>query len=230
MGRKPIIALDGPAGSGKSTQARALAERLGYRYLDTGAMYRSVALAARRAGVGPEDGAALGALLERISIVLEASPEGPRVLLDGADVSAEIRTPEISRVVSGYASRPEVRMAMVRLQREQGRDGGLVAEGRDIGSVVFPDAEVKFYVEASLEERARRRLRDFGADESDTERLEEVLADIANRDSVDTGREHSPLLVAEDAVRIDTTGLTVDEVLEIMLARVAEVTGCSTES
>jgi cytidylate kinase len=230
MSRPITIALDGPAGSGKSTLARGLASRLDYRYLDTGAMYRAVALAAERAGIGAGDGPALRELLGRVALRLEASPEGPRVLLGGEDVSAEIRTPEISRIVSAYASRPEVREAMVRLQRDQRGEGGLVAEGRDIGTVVFPDAEVKFYVTADPEERARRRLRDFGADESDRERLAEVREDLRNRDSVDTGRDVSPLARAEDAMVIDTTGLSVAECLRRMEARVAEVTGCSTGS
>jgi len=230
MTRTIVIAMDGPAGSGKSTLARALAARLGYRYLDTGAMYRSVSLAASRAGIEATDAEGLTALLDRIDLRLEANPEGPRVLLDGEDVSEAIRTPEISRIVSAYASRPEVRAAMVRLQRAQRDGGGLVAEGRDIGTVVFPDAELKFYVTADIRERARRRLRDFGADESDEKRLQEVLDDIENRDSVDTGRADSPLTEADDAVTIDTTGLTVEQVLDVMRARVAEVAACSTGS
>jgi cytidylate kinase len=230
MGRPLVIAIDGPAGSGKSTLARALAARLGLRYLDTGAMYRAVALAASRRGIAAEDGTGLEALLGAIELRLEATPAGPRVLLDGEDVSRAIRTEAVSRIVSRYASRPEVRRAMVLLQQAQRREPGLVAEGRDIGTVVFPDADVKFFVTASLEERARRRLRDFGADESDRTRLAAVLEDIRNRDSVDTGREHSPLEKAEDAVEIDTTGLTVEEILERMRARVAGATGAASGS
>ncbi len=225
-----VVTIDGPAGSGKSTLARKLAARLGYRYLDTGAMYRTVSLAATANDIAATDADALAALLARIDIRLEANPEGPRVLLDGVDVSEAIRTPEISRIVSGYASRPEVRTAMVRLQRAQCEGGGLVAEGRDIGTVVFPDADVKFYVTATLEERARRRMGDFGGDTSDKERLAEVLEDIRNRDSVDTGRKASPLTQADDAEEIDTTGLTVEQVLDVMRARVAEVAGCSSGS
>jgi CMP/dCMP kinase len=225
MSGNVVIAIDGPAGSGKSTLARALAARQGYRYLDTGAMYRSVALAASRRGIGAGDREALERLLREIELDLTPDPDGPRVILDGEDVSAEIRTEEISRIVSEYAKRPEVRRAMVALQRGMRDKGNLVAEGRDIGTVVFADADLKFYVTASLEERARRRLRDFDADASDEERLREVLADIKRRDSVDSERENSPLMEAKDAIHIDSTKLTVEEILDEMLRRVAELAG-----
>ena len=209
-----MIAIDGPAGSGKSTLAKALAARLGLRYLDTGAMYRAVTLAATRRGIAAGDDERLAALVGAIEIHLEAAPDGLRVTLDGEDVSAAIRTEEISRAVAPYASRPVVRRAMVVLQRVQRDRGGLVAEGRDIGTVVFPDADWKFYLDADPAERARRRLRDVGGD------LEAVKRDIEARDSVDIGREHSPLTEAPDAVRIDTTAMTIDDVLETMMDRI----------
>jgi cytidylate kinase len=232
MTKRLTIALDGPAGSGKSTLARKLAARLGYRYLDTGAMYRTVALLADRRGIAAEEGERLAELLREIEGTLRLVPDadGPRVRVGDEDVTAEIRTPEVSRIVSEYASVPAVRRAMRGLQRAQREGGGLVAEGRDIGTVVFPDADLKFYVDASPEERARRRLGDFGVDAADADKLAEVRADIERRDSVDTGREDSPLVRAEGAETIDTTGLTVEQVLERMLRRVAEVAGCSTGS
>jgi cytidylate kinase len=229
MTKRLTIALDGPAGSGKSTYARALAERLGYRYLDTGAMYRAVALAAHRRGVAAEPGEALSELLASLDLRIEASADGPRVTVDGEDVSTEIRSPEVSRIVSAYAKLPDVRRAMVKLQKAQQEGGGIVAEGRDIGTVVFPDAELKIYVTASLEERARRRLRDFGAEEADEASLREVYADIERRDSVDEEREDSPLVQAEGARRIDTTSMTIEEVLDLMQRLVTEAE-CSTSS
>jgi cytidylate kinase len=186
-----VIAIDGPAGAGKSTVARAVASALGFTYLDTGAMYRAVALARLRGE-------------ERTDIDFADG----RVLLNGEDVSGQIRTPAVSEEASRVASERAVREAMVARQRELMRDGDWVAEGRDIGSVVAPDAELKVFLTADPRERAQRRARELGADP------EEVLRDVVARDERDSTRETSPLVLAEGAQELDTSGLTVEEVVE----------------
>jgi cytidylate kinase len=196
-----IIAIDGPAGAGKSTVARAVAEALGATYLDTGAMYRCVALAAVRSAQAPA--AVAGEV--RLSI-------GERVLLDGEDVSEAIRTPEIADAASQAAADPVVRTAMVAEQRRLMRDGDWVAEGRDIGTVVAPSAEVKVFLTASADERARRRAAQLGLD------VATVLADQALRDERDSHREHSPLAPAPGAIQLDTTGLALPEVVARIVA------------
>jgi cytidylate kinase len=188
-----LIAIDGPAGAGKSTVARAVADALGFTYLDSGAMYRCVALAELRGANDPLD----------CEIEL-----GGRVTLDGEDVSEAIRTPEVSSRASQVAARPEVRSHLVALQRSMIRSGDYVAEGRDIGTVVAPDAELKVFLTASPQERAQRRAAQTGADPAD------VLAEQFERDARDETREHSPLAAAPDALQVDTTGLSVDEVVE----------------
>jgi cytidylate kinase len=195
-----LIAIDGPAGAGKSTVARAVAAALGFTYLDSGAMYRAVALAELRGAADP--------------LACEIGLDGA-VTLDGEDVDAEIRTPQVSARASEVASRPEVRTALVQRQRELIAAGDYVAEGRDIGTVVAPDAELKIYLTASAQERARRRAAETGAD------ARAVLADQTTRDERDSTREHSPLRAAEDAVEVDTTGLSIDEVVDriVELAR-----------
>ena len=204
-----VIAIDGPAGSGKSTVARAVAARLGLAYLDTGAMYRSVAFAALRRGIDPSDAETVGRLAAQVAIEV-----ADRVTVDGVDATVEIRGPEVTRAVSAVAANPEVRKEMVRRQREWAdeHDGGVI-EGRDIGSVVFPDAALKVYLTASDEERARRR-----SNEVREMAYDEVAADIARRDHVDSTREASPLTKAEGAVVIDTSDKTVDEIVEKVLA------------
>jgi cytidylate kinase len=192
-----VVAIDGPAGAGKSTVARALADALGYTYLDSGAMYRAVALAARRRGAAPAEVAPA----VRIDV-------GDRVLLDGDDVTSEIRSPEISEAASRAAADPAVRQAMVAEQRRLLGNGDWVAEGRDIGTVVAPDAAVKVFLTADPEERARRRAAELGVDPTT------VLAEQAIRDERDRGRAHSPLAPAPDAVEVDTTDLTLAEVVE----------------
>jgi len=192
-----VVTIDGPAGAGKSTVARAVAERLGFTYLDSGAMYRCVALAGRERGVEP----ARAAREARIEL-------GDRVLLDGRDVTDAIRSPEISEVASRVAADPEVRRALVEKQRELLASGDWVAEGRDIGTVVAPGAEVKVFLEASPQERARRRAEQLGAEP------EAVLAEQAKRDERDRTRADSPLRPAADAITIDTSGLSADEVVE----------------
>jgi cytidylate kinase len=204
-----VIAIDGPAGAGKSTVARAVAKALGFTYLDSGAMYRSVALAGLEAGVDLDDPAAMGELASG----LEISMEDGKVILDGRDVSDEIRTPRVSAAASRVSVHPEVRSEMVLRQRALIDAGNYVAEGRDIGTEVSPDAPLKVFLTASAEERARRRAAENG------EEVGEVLAAQHERDSRDREREHGALRAAEDAVEIDTTGLTVEEAAE----RVVEI-------
>ena len=212
----PIVAIDGPAGAGKSTVARELARRLGFTIVDTGAIYRAVALAARRANIGWEDDKALSQLLdEGLGISFAPGPDNQRVLLHGEDVTEAIRTPEISRGASVVSARPVVRRKLLGLQRQLGRAAGkgAVLEGRDIGTVVFPDADVKFFLTASDEARAARRhaeLQDRGLSVP----LQEVLADQRQRDKDDSERAIAPLKPALDAVVVDTTGMDLGEVVE----------------
>ncbi|HEX6236456.1 MAG TPA: (d)CMP kinase [Acidimicrobiales bacterium] len=207
-----VIAIDGPAGSGKSTVARRLAERLGLAYLDTGAMYRAVTFAALRRGIDPDDAEPVARLAE--SVDLEVSTGGVRV--DGVDATIEIRGPEVSRAVSLVAANPDVRAAMVRRQREwAARHGGGVLEGRDIGTVVFPDASLKVYLNARPEVRAQRR-----AAEVTNLDYETVAADLARRDALDQGRGDSPLRPAADAVQLDTSDLSVDDIVDQLARRI----------
>ena len=209
----PVIAIDGPAGSGKSTVAKAVATRLGLRYLDTGAMYRSVAFAALRENADVEDGAALGRLAAGLAIVVDQ-----RVTVDGEDATAAIRGPAVTGIVSAVSAHPEVRAELVRRQREwASTHGGGVLEGRDIGTVVFPDADVKVFLTASEQERARRRQRDEDAPD-----VAAVAADLARRDSLDSSRQVSPLRPADDAVVVDTTARTVDDVVDEVVALVEQ--------
>lgn len=208
----PVIAIDGPAGSGKSTVARRLAAHLGLAYLDTGAMYRAVAFAAIRRGLDPVDVEPVASLAR--SIDLQVSDND--VVVDGVDASVEIRGPEVSRAVSVVASNPEVRETLRTLQRVWAVEhrGGVI-EGRDIGTVVFPDALLKVYLTADPEVRAARRAKEMTDLAYDT-----VAADIARRDAADQGRSDSPLVEADDAVTVDTTGLTIDEVVDQLASMV----------
>jgi len=219
--REPIIAIDGPSGVGKSTLSKLLASALGYLHLDTGAMYRAVALAACRRGIAPNDLTALGSLAEKVTIDFVRDASGDRVLLDGEDVSAAIRTPEISLLTSQVSACQAVRVALVDRQRELGASGGVVLEGRDIGSVVFPDAEVKFFLTASAAERGRRRFLELQAKGLSVE-LARTVAEVEARDAADSGRVHSPLCRPVDAVVIDTSQLSIDQVLVEMLRVVEE--------
>jgi len=209
-----IIAIDGPSGAGKSTITRLLADRLGYIHIDTGAMFRAVALAAKRAGVAIDDEEALAGLCRCLTISFTRN-NGCRVLLNGEDVSAAIRTPEISLLTSRVSARKSVRDILLERQREMGKFGGVVLEGRDIGTVVFPGADVKFFLTASVEERGRRRFQELQAKGEDVS-LEGTVAEVVQRDEQDERREHAPLRKAADAIDIDSSGLTVDEVLARM--------------
>jgi CMP/dCMP kinase len=207
-----VIAIDGPAGSGKSTVARRLAERLGLQYLDTGAMYRAVTFAVLRRNIDPADDDPVAELTRNLD--LEVTLEG--VSVDGVDASIEIRGPEVTRAVSTVAANPEVRAELVSRQREWARRrGGGVIEGRDIGSVVFPDAELKVYLDARPEVRAARRSKEVEDLDYET-----VAADIARRDALDQGRDASPLTRAGDAVEVDTSDLSVDEIVELIAEQV----------
>jgi len=224
--RRPfIVAIDGPAGAGKSTASRLLAARLGFALVDTGAIYRTVALAATRLGVGLEDDDSLGRLLPSVDI--RFAPPAPggtsqRVLLAGADVSAEIRTPQMSAGASKVSARPVVRAGLLEIQRRLAlapENRGAVLEGRDIGTVVFPDADAKFFVTASPEERAWRRYAELLA-KGDVSTFDQVLADQRARDKADSEREIAPLRPAGDALVIDTSGTPIDAVVDRLVREV----------
>ena len=217
-----IVAIDGPSGSGKSSVARAIALRCGLTFLDTGAMYRSVAAECLRAGVDPEDAEAVAGVARAITIRFGASEAGQTVFANGRDVTAEIRTPEVELAVSPVSATPAVREVMVALQREVGEGADVVAEGRDIGTVVYPAADVKVFLTASPEARARRRavqrrggnLAVDAAAAADPAEEAKILADLKRRDDYDSSREASPLRPADDAVTIDSSDLTFEQVID----------------
>jgi len=212
-GKRYIIAIDGPVAVGKSSVARGLADRLGYLYIDTGAMYRAVTLAAMRRGVNLQNEEEITRLAQKLDIRLEPSPEGLRTICNGEDVSEAIRTPEVSRNTSPISETPGVRTRLVELQRLMGRRGGVVMEGRDIGTVVFPNAEFKFYLVADSRERARRRFEEM-QQKGLPQDLPGVLRDLEQRDRRDSTRAIAPLRRAQDAIEIDTTRLTLEQVID----------------
>ncbi|MCD6581740.1 MAG: (d)CMP kinase [Desulfuromusa sp.] len=228
MKKKLIIAIDGPSGAGKSTLSKALARQLDYLNIDTGAMYRSVAFMAQQRSIDPHDSVALHELCDDLSLEFIRENGDEQVLVNGVDVSEEIRTPDISLLTAQVAACPAVREAMVSVQRKMGEAGGVVLEGRDIGTVVFPQADVKFFLSATAEERGHRRYEELltkgiAAD------LQQTIAEVATRDAADTARTLAPLMQADDAVVIDSTRLSINEVLEKMLiiikAKEAELAG-----
>ena len=212
MSRPVVVTIDGPAGAGKSTVARMLAHRLGYRLLDTGAIYRTLALAAERGAIGWGDGPGLAALALALPIEFQFEGEQNRVLLQGADVSSSIRTPEISIGASQVSAHPEVRAALLDVQRRLGSGGGVVVEGRDTGTVVFPNAGAKFFLTASDEVRARRRVEELRAAGTNVE-FEATLRDMQVRDRRDTERTVAPMIAAADAIRVDSSDRPIEDVI-----------------
>ncbi len=217
-----VITIDGPAGAGKSSVARAVARELGLPYLDTGALYRALAYALDEKGVPPEEGADLNAALRAMSVALSSG----RVMVDGRDVTDFIRNPRVDALSSRYSALPSVRERLLDIQREQALGGGLVADGRDMGTVVFPLAPLKIYLTASGEVRARRRWNELISKEEDVP-FESVLADIVSRDQSDRNRLCSPLVEAEDSVRVDSSSLSIEQVVEriVSLSREARRDG-----
>ncbi len=224
--RKPIIAIDGPAGAGKSTIAKMLARQLGYLFINTGAMYRAVAWKALQSNIRLEDSDRVGKLAEDSLIELTGSVDAMRVLIDGRDITDEIATPTISQAASLVSAIPAVRRALVARQQEMGLAGGVVMEGRDIGTRVFPDAEIKIYLDASAEARAERRHTDDLAKGVNTGSLVTTQNEIEERDHRDKTRADSPLEQATDAVYVDSSKLTIDEVVEEILDLVSGKTDC----
>ena len=220
--KKLVIAIDGPAASGKSTTARLAAKRLGYLHIDTGAMYRAITLKVLRLGIDPADRAAIGRMLPDTRIELAEGEDGVRVLLDGEDVSGEIRREAVTTLVSAVSSLREVRDAMVREQRRMGASGGIVLEGRDIGTVVFPGADLKFFMSARIETRATRRQRELDA-AGVASSADSLMKEIEERDRRDSTREESPLRKASDAIEVDTTGMSIDDQVNAVVGRAEEL-------
>ena len=214
---RDVIALDGPSGTGKSTVARGLARRLGFRYLDTGAMYRAVTWAALRDGIDPRDAEQLAALAERVDVEVSTDPDHPRVTVDGRRVDREIRSGPVTAAVSPVSAIPQVRAVLVASQRRLIEAGGVVVEGRDIGTVVAPAAPLKVFLTASSDARAHRRSRQDG-----TLDHRSTAVELSRRDAYDSARQHSPLRAAEDAVHLDTTAMTVDQVIDQLVDMAAQ--------
>jgi cytidylate kinase len=217
-----IVAIDGPAASGKSTTAKAVAKRLGFTYVDSGAMYRAVTLMALREGVPVEDAEKVAELAKKAQIEFKTIKEEQHVFLNGEDVSEAIRLPEIAKNISPVAANPKVREILVRKQREMGQSTDIVMDGRDIGTVVFPDADVKIYLIASVEERAKRRMKEL-KEKGITTTLDEIKEEIARRDHADMNRNVGPLKKADDAIEIDTSHLTIEEQVEKIVEIVKKI-------
>lgn len=214
-----IIAIDGPAGAGKTTISKALAKKLDYSYIDTGALYRGFALKALDSGINIDEDDKLKDLCETTELTFRNEDGSLKLYMDGVDVSTKIREPQMSMKASDISAKPIVRKALFELQRELGKDGRAILEGRDIGTVVFPEADLKFYLDASVEERARRRYKDF-VNAGKEVPLDEIINDIKQRDFNDSTRAHAPLRKSDDAVHIDSTSYTIDEVISFMLKEV----------
>ncbi|MEO8798630.1 MAG: (d)CMP kinase [Polyangiaceae bacterium] len=217
---RPIVAIDGPAGAGKSTVARAVADALRFVLVDTGAIYRTLALAAERKGVAWSDGAALGKLAGQLVAQAALRFDGSKVVLSGEDVSSAIRTPSIGMGASQVSAHPEVRAALLDLQRQAGENGGVVLEGRDIGTVVFPDAEVKVFLTAPPEIRAQRRFEELVAKGTKDVSLASTLEDVKKRDAQDMGRTHAPLRQAEGSTLVESSSLSIEETVSAIVALV----------
>lgn len=217
--RKLIITIDGPAGSGKSTTAKTLSKRLEYIYLDTGAMYRAIALHVLNRKINPEDVNAVVSCLAEISIDLKYKNQQQQTYLNGADVSEAIRTPDVTIAVSPVSAMKDVRVYLVRQQQHIGRDGGYIVDGRDAGTVIFPGADIKFYLTAAVTERARRRMKDLEKQNISIS-LDDMIAEINRRDNYDQNRAESPLRKAEGAIEIDNTALSVDDQVDLMMTHI----------
>jgi CMP/dCMP kinase len=213
---KLLITIDGPAGAGKTTVSKMLAAELRYRYLDTGALYRAVAYEVRAAGVSPDDDQGLARVCEALTLLIEDA----RLISNGVDITDRIRSPEITMLASTVSARPVVRQALLSHQRDMGHAGALVAEGRDMGTVVFPAADIKFFLDATVRQRALRRFAQYGSANHQT--LEQIEQDIRQRDANDSRRDIAPLKPADDAILIDSTSLTAPQVVARMLACVRE--------
>jgi CMP/dCMP kinase len=222
MPRKIIVAIDGPSGAGKSTVGKRLASELGYLYIDTGAMYRALGWKALKEGLDLKEGKALRDFCARTEVELKRDGEGLRVFVDGNDISGLIRTPEMSMAASAISAQPCVRERLLELQRAMGRQGGVVLEGRDIGTVVFPEAHAKFFLDAAVEERARRRWLELTG-KGNAVTLEQTIEEVKARDYNDSTRDIAPLKKADDAIVVDSSGIGIDQVVGIMKAKVLEI-------
>jgi len=222
LSKKIIVAIDGPSGAGKSTVSKLLARELGYIYVDTGAMYRALGWKAVKEGVAPVEGPLLRELCAKTEVRLKSDGAGIKVYVDGSDVTDLIRTPEMSMTASAISAQPCVRERLLELQREMGRGGGVVLEGRDIGTVVFPDAEAKFYLDADVDERARRRHKEL-TDKGQAVSLEDTVEDVKKRDYDDSHRDIAPLKKAPDAMLVDSTAMTIEQAVSVMKGRVESI-------
>ena len=222
--KRLIIAIDGPAASGKSSTARRLAESLGYLYIDSGAMYRACALAATRLRINIADHVSVAELLKTIEVELRQDVNGNKVLLNGEDVSQLIREESISRLASDISALGPVRARMVELQQKMGEEGGIVMDGRDIGTIVFPNADIKFFMIANVEERAKRRFKEL-VDKGLNAEYQEVIADLRIRDENDSSRAIAPLKPAADSILIDTSKMSLDEQVKILNQHIRQRTG-----
>ncbi len=221
--RQPmIVTIDGPAGAGKTTISKMLAHHLGYRYIDTGALYRGIALAAYQADVNVDDDEALAALCRTIALDFHPGAQGLRLMLNGKDVSDQIRTPEVTMMASAVSARPVIRAFLLEIQRTMGEAKEVVLEGRDMGTVVFPQADIKFFLDADPKIRAQRRYAELKAKKGDTYSLESVEKDMLQRDKNDSSRALAPLKPAQDAIRIDSTALTIEQVVATMIVHIED--------
>ena len=216
-GKLLLITIDGPAGAGKTTVSKMLAERLGYKYIDTGALYRGIAYEAKKTGISYDEDTGLGRLCSTLSLEFIKDEKGLRLFSNGSDITGKIRTPEISMLASAVSARPVVRKYLLSLQKELGKEKGAVFEGRDMGTVVFPGADVKFYLDASTKTRAERRYKEL-ADKKGSPTMEKIEKDIKHRDENDSKRTLAPLKPAKDAVIIDSTDLDIEAVVNLMFS------------
>jgi cytidylate kinase len=220
-GNAMVVTIDGPAGAGKTSVSKLLARRLGYRYIDTGALYRGIALAAHEAGIATDDDQALAQMCQSSFFDFVKHPDGLRLMLNGRDITDHIRTPQVSMMASAVSARPVVREYLLEIQRSMGAEKSVVLEGRDMGTVVFPNAEIKFFLDADPALRAKRRFEELQAKDRKSPSLHDVEKDMRLRDKNDRLRAVAPLKPAADAVRIDSTQLSIDQVVEAMLDHIA---------